>query len=686
MKPIYQDREWIRSFPFIALLCVGTNVYPENEAGLPEHELAPFRVHAARGPQAVDFAHLGIHSPVEPFTTRFADSFDALPGLIIQDSFGGIEPPRITVRGSGLQSAPVSRGLALAYNSFPLNYADGSFNLSLLETAWIEQAGLVSGPAAGAPQLGGSLNVWSSAALTRGYNKAGSMVGSHQTYALATEGSASGYDLTPAWGWALTRSDGWRNHSEQKRDSGLLALRSAANQSREWTIQAYGTHARFEVPGPLTKVDAFEQSESNNPAVRRDRPRRDTRFLQLAGRFTVYQHNGYHSFGGSFHTHRDHFYQLLPNGISQRSGEDWNLFLDGRKEWESALTQRTDYTLLLQTASWDANRFRTAEGTRGSQIGNHQLRPMSFSATLDHRIHFPASHSLEIGASLLAARRRSNDQDADTDERATEHILSRSKWAPRASWAWQFHPSTRLVLGWSRTYEAPTYEDLFFTAGPMAERVLRSQSLDWQRADSLEIALHGSNDRLQWTLSAYHAPWRRELLRLVDESGSPRGTVHAGRTLHSGLEASAQIRLYHSERVQHRLRLTWQSAFARFDGDTVYGNNRLAGLPPHSALITLEHEWATGWFLQSRMKLQTGRTYADHANQLYYGGSTLCSIEVGRRFADGWKVSLGILNLFDRRSIASTAGVLDQAANPDNTLIFLPASGRRFELRADYVW
>ena len=33
--------------------------------------------------------------------------------VLMQESFGGFEPPRLSIRGSGLDSAPTSRGIAL---------------------------------------------------------------------------------------------------------------------------------------------------------------------------------------------------------------------------------------------------------------------------------------------------------------------------------------------------------------------------------------------------------------------------------------------------------------------------------------------------------------------------------------------------------------------------------------------
>jgi outer membrane receptor protein involved in Fe transport len=104
------------------------------------------------------------------------------------------------------------------------------------------------------------------------------------------------------------------------------------------------------------------------------------------------------------------------------------------------------------------------------------------------------------------------------------------------------------------------------------------------------------------------------------------------------------------------------------------------------ATISLPITRSDGWFITPGCQLRFGSTYADHANQLSYGGTALFSLELGRRQADGWSAILGIHNLFDRDAIASTAGVIERAASPDTTSIFLPANGRTFSLRIEHVW
>ena len=61
------------------------------------------------------------------------DALDYQPGIVLQDFFGGTDQPRLGIRGSGIQSNPVNRGVLLLQDGLPLNEADGSFIIALIE-------------------------------------------------------------------------------------------------------------------------------------------------------------------------------------------------------------------------------------------------------------------------------------------------------------------------------------------------------------------------------------------------------------------------------------------------------------------------------------------------------------------------------------------------------------------------
>ena len=615
------------------------------------------------------------------------ETLQHIPGLILQDSFGGFDPPRLTVRGSGIQSAPVSRGVQLSLNGFPLNFADGSFNLALIESGWLEYAALTPGPGAGVPSLGGSLALWSQGGL---FSETGSMeagYGSNRSFSFSTQAGFQSESTDSVFEGAISGTDGWRRLSEQRRESILFATRTPMGERTEAVFQFFGSRPRFDVPGPLSKSEALNDPRSNFARVEMDRPRRETEYGQLGGRLTTGDAEGHVSMGVTGGYHRDDFFQLLPNGISTTRAWEGALFADIQREWDgSALPQKTEAGLLLQGSRGDVRRYQTDGGEKGALIGDNPLRPVTLTLGLDHSLSPTGTQTFEAGASVLAARRKIKT-GAIQDESALN--LSDAKVAPRLSWEWTPLDGYALTLLWARSYEPPTFDDLLITQAPpppppQPPGGVESIGLQWQRADSYEVRLRGDTGPVSWTSGVYYARWKREFLRLQDDEGNI-GTVNADRTLHMGWESSLNWMLMEASDYTVRLWANYQLSDIRFDDDPIYGTNRLGGIPPHAGSVGLRSDLPGGWFISPGLFWQAGKTYADHANTLYSGSFGVWSLDLGRIHPSGWEASLRLTNLFDRNYIASTPGVLEEAAGPGQP-IFLPGAGRRIEAGLRYHW
>ncbi len=127
----------------------------------------------------------------------------------------------------------------------------------------------------------------------------------------------------------------------------------------------------------------------------------------------------------------------------------------------------------------------------------------------------------------------------------------------------------------------------------------------------------------------------------------------------------------------------WSRSFeAPTYGDLIETN----GIPPHLGAVTLLASTPGGWFAAPSCSWRSGRTFADHSNTLSYSDHAIWSLQVGRKHPSGWTATLGINNIFDRSSIASTAGALDRAGPSASTAIFLPTPPRAFSLRIEYEW
>ena len=667
----------------ITQACVQTAVAQPDAAELPPLEVTAQREHAAT--VSGGLAALATVTPLEPTSVRLSDLFQQVPGLITQDSFGGFDPPRLAVRGSGIQSAPTSRGLAISFFGMPLNAADGSLNLALLESSWLKSVSLIRGPAAGVPALGGSLALNPAETFFPGFSVK-SAYDSDENLTISAQGACRSAEFALAGSAAFTHGDGWRPHAEEDRKSAYAATRSTLGDDWDLTVQLFASRPWYEVPGPLTKSAALTSPTAPVAAVMRDDPRRETEHVQVAARATKRWNDAQLSIAiGGVHDH-DTFYQLQANGVSDTEVKEAYLAFNAEQDW-TLTGQHTACSVLLQAGWWDANRYRNDHGQQGTLIGTQHLQPLTLTAAIDHRVKLTDTQQLEIGASSLTAQRNIDDQLPPASGRpAVDLGFCGTRLAPRAAWSWSPLADTPIILSWAHSYEAPTYNDLLFTDGPPNARLLRSAPLAWQRADSFELGTRGHHRQLTWSSSLYCAPWHGEFLRLLNEDGSSRGTVNADRTLHSGWENGIEWELLPASTTSLTPWATYNYTDARFVDDPIYGNRCLAGVPPHTGALGLRAVFPGGWFIDPGCQWRAGETFGDHAHTLGYGGSCLYSLELGRHHPAGWSASIGIHNLFNSKTIASTAGVLDRAPDPQTAAIFLPAAGRTVGVRLEYTW
>jgi iron complex outermembrane receptor protein len=593
------------------------------------------------------------------------------PGLLMLESFGGFEPPRLSLRGSGVQSAPTSRGVLLTLDHLPLNLADGSLNLALFDPLLATQAAVYRGLSSWREpgmNCGGVIDLTSSpvagaeASLRADAGSFGAL------RLLAKSVLASDKALRAQGALSLSRQDGWRPHSAQERWAALGTVGDGSGSA-----SVYAATLRYEVPGPLTLAAARSSPDSVSTEVMRDAPRRESKIARLALRrsWSSADHSG--EAGLSFARTWDDFRQLQPLGLSRSASDDlsWRVRLQGRVELAQLQHDFTGTVLGLAGLRNLERRLNNA-GSDGAVFADDRLRALGAVAGVEDRILFSRTLSLSLGASLQTARREAGVAGGRIRDTG-------SRLLPQASVTWKAFPKAALFCGVAGASEAPTFDDLLSVGGAYPNLVRKTNSLAPQRATTWEAGLRGGVGRVQGEVVVYQGLWQGEILRLADDAGVARGAVNAGRTLHEGVETALRWNLLSGP---HWLRLESTASWTqgRFAGDPVYGDRRLAGLPPHQGRAEFEYGHPGGGFAVLGLDWTGGRTFADHKGALGYGGQTLAHARVGWKSTAGWTVFLEANNLTDRRWIASTAGVLDVARNPAATSLFLPGSPRSFSV------
>ena len=611
--------------------------------------------------------------------TTLAEALRQTPGVILQESFGGFEPPRLSIRGSGLNSAPSSRGVALLIDGLPLARADGSFHSGLFDPLLFPRIEIYRGTlhmALTPAVLGGVLNAVSYAPQAK------------QATTLKTQADDLGAfrsQLTTVIPGPTTfqaaasfqQAEGWRDYSGQKRTAIKLAAHHSLTDSTQLELSVYAATADYEVPGPLTLSNAQSQPRSVFAPVKRDQPRRDSTIGYLAAQLKSRVPNGINTFGLAWLQMSDDFYQLQPNGETDLDARS----LSGHATFTRRLNLGPmEHQLLTRftfsTGRDDVDRYLNVFSQRGARFGTYQARADTLAVSIEDVVWLRPTLAIGVGFTALHGERKVTGSSPTPNLGSS---LTFDDFSPRGALLWSPDNNLSLHAAISRSIEPPTFDDLVAVQGAYPNLMLGSRALTPQSAITYEVGARGSHGTFDWNVTTYHAKWQQEILRLADASGLPRGAVNATDTIHEGIETSLRWRVLDDS---HKVSLTLTSMLSHFyfDHDPVYGNNRLAGAPPHTGNAEILYQNPHGFYAALETTWMAGSIPVDHANRLFYEGTTLGHLRFGWQAKSRWLIYATVRNVFDQQHIASTAGVLDLARNPAATTIFLPGVGRSFTL------
>lgn len=601
------------------------------------------------------------------------DALDFAPGVFVQPRFGA-EEARLSIRGSGLQRTFHGRGLKLLQDGVPLNLADGGFDFQAVEPLVARYVEVYRGSNAleyGSSTLGGAINYVSLNGHEGPPVQARAESGAFG-YLRGQAGFGYADGAFDAYG-SLTHfsQEGFRQHAEQsnQRFFGNLGYRLSPDRETRFFVTAVRTDS--ELPGSLTKAQLESdprQAASNNIALDQ---KRDFDLYRLANRTSFRLGEGSRLDIGSFwaYKHLDHPIFQVIDQLSNDFGVDFRY----QREAELAgRRHRLTVGLSPSLGLLEDNRFRNVGGQRGERTARGETRSSNVDLYAEDR--FQVRPRLELIAGLQAShagRRFSDDflQDGDqTDDQDFQGL------SPKVGVFFEARPGISFFGNAGRSFEPPSFGELVNVGG---NGLL---PLDAQTATSVELGSRGRAGVVAWDVVLYQAWVRNELLSLNDPLGNPLGTRNADRTMRSGVEAGVELRL--GERFLLRQVYNW-SRF-RFDGDPIYGDNQLAGLPEHYYRAELLYERASGFYAGPNVEWVPEKQPVDHANTLFADPYTILGCKLGYRTASGWAAFVEGKNLTDE-VYAATTGVIADARGRDSAQ-FLPGDGASVFAGIEYRW
>lgn len=596
----------------------------------------------------------------EQRAATLADALGYAAGVFVQPRFGS-EESRLSVRGSGLQRTFHLRGIELLQDGVNLNQADGGGDFQALEPLAARYVEVYRGANAlsyGAATLGGAINFVSPTGRDA------------SPLDLRLEGGSFGYgrgqaalagaDETHDYYASVSAfaQDGFRDHSRQEtyRFFGNYGLALSGGETRFYLARV---DTNSELPGNLTWAELRSDPRRAAPANLSGDQQRNFDLTRLSNRTQLELGNGDELEFSAFYAAKNLNHPIFQ--VLQQDSRDYGGNLRWRRDgdWNGHRGVLTAGFTAIDGTLQD-RRFVNVGGHPGAVTNGFDDRATRLSAFAE--LQYFLSARTAVVAGLQAARNRREAQDTViTAGRDESYARTYTGASPKLGLRSELADGLTVFGNLSRSYEPPSFGEL--AGGPQLTLV------DAQKATSGEVGLRLARDGLTVDAALYRADLRSELLALSDADGNPRGTVNAGRTRHQGLEFAAAWRI--TEAAEWRVAYLWNDF--RFDGDAVYGDNRLAGIAPQ--LLRTELRWSLGAvYLAPNLEWSPQRSYVDHANTLAADAYAIAGLRIGGVLQQRWHWFVDARNLGDRR-YAATTGVIADALGRDSRQ-FLPGDGR----------
>ncbi len=581
------------------------------------------------------------------------DALDYQPGIVLQDFFGGADQPVLNIRGSGIQSQPLSRGVMLLENGLPLNEADGSFVIGMLEPRDARMIAARRGANAvnaASDALGGELDFYN---LTAADERVGLMAqyGSFNTGivrgALGRQFENGDVHLSVSG----SMSDGYRDHSDQHRSAfrANFGLWSGERfENRTWLSY---TDQRFQIPGPLTRDAVFNDPESvtsnTMPMVPVTDPHRDTRQWRIANR-SLWRGNGWRQTLGLYYQNTDDLFM----GPLTRQKSDTDTM--GAQYQFSGESRWIDYGF---GASWahssmdrgfSGNPNNPTPAIRNMPTADYDAKAENFNLQATAAWKFAPGWSLDGLLRWTHARR-----DLNENRTGSQQEQSWSWGTPKVGLTWSPAATMTWFANVSNTREAPTFDQLIqIRTPPPAPAQMRTVELKPQRSTTYEIGgrgTFGTADQLRWDIALYRMNLRDELIEYSPDGITTLTANYDGKTRHQGVELGISGTLGGlGGEFDGRLAYTY-SDFRFRDG--AYGGNRIAGVPRN--LLAAEVIYRRGALqVGPNVRWVFGDTPVDYENREWYGGYATLGLKLDYQIARDTHLFLQGDNLTDKRYIS----------------------------------
>lgn len=597
------------------------------------------------------------------YAQGLAETLRDVPGVFAQKKWG--DDTRLAIRGSGIGNPNHNRGTLLAQDGVPFNEADGYGDFQQIDPLIARYTEVYKGGNAlrfGGALLGGAINFVTptgkdaaaqnllrldggSYGLLRGHGEAARVIGDWDVFGAAT---------------AIT-ANGWREQSDQTAQHVSLNVGRSLGGDNEVRFILSGHNVDQEIPGSLSLDNALNHPKRANPGNIANEYQRNMRSVRgtLQSRWRLADNAVFE--GGVYAGWKDLDHPIFQ--VIDQESRNWGAF--GRVDFDGSLASRPADLFVgasLRMGDLDALQWVNLKSSRGERRADSAQNAQALDVFAEGRVFVTDELAVVGGGSLGSAKRKFRNNLNHSADRAITY-----EWfAPRIGLLWQAPDGAQAFANLTRSVEPPNFSALVQTGPFVGFAPLKAQD-----AWTAEVGTRGRRGAFTWDVALYRAEIENELLNFIVTQDIPAATFNAGKTVHQGLEAGLDWRM-----GPVRLRQTYTWSDFKFDGDGVYGDNRLPVVPEHLYRAELRYDHPQGWFVAPSLEWSMADTYVDYANTLKSPGYAVWSLNAGWRGPDGVSLFVEARNLADKRYVSNFSAVTDAGAAGVSTAVFYPGEGR----------
>jgi iron complex outermembrane receptor protein len=636
--------------------------------------------------------------------SNFLDLLQGVPGLFMQ-SENGIEMSKVSIRGSGIESDDEPLGVEFLLDGISFDQGDGETIIEDFDVDTLKYAEVYRGADAfkyGALTMGGAINL---VPLT-GYDA--------DPFQIRLEGGSYGFmrgqvssgGVDGPFDYYASMSgrfrDGYRAHSRE--DTGLLFTDLGYKISDNLENRFYLTldQTDRQLPGGLTQEQMQANPQQADPLAVPLDYNKEWYYLRLADKMS-YENDGHELDATVYWWHRElkekGFYDPsdYEQGIQIYHADDGGISLNS-VTYSELFGQQNILTIGLSPAfeTEQDHNYANIGGEEGMTIARDVELSVNVPLYAENQHYLTEKLSVLTGAQVDYVVRHFYDQFNDTldgDQSAKQDFIG---FSPKIGLLYELNADSQAFINFSRTFQPPSFDNMVtFDNGPDVS--LLYTPLEPQKAWTLELGTRGKHGRFDWDLALYHSWVRDELQDLYDAFGVDRGDVNVARSYHQGIEAGLGVELWNSKRIGDengqslKLNQTYTLNDFHFDGDPIYGNNRLAAIPIHVYEADLMYEAPCGFYAGPNVQCNLSSYPVDQQNTLYAGAYTLLGFKIGYSGNCGkskYSVFVEAKNLLDENYAAAVDPIGD--ANPlgvyADPQVFHPGDGRSFYGGVTWTW